>query len=217
MAACAGSPTKDRCRLGRSATIAPTQCNMDRRVPERALGRLACRVRWQRRSPASEFAGRRCDWRRPAVRLVLEETSGPSGPGARNPPRVAAHERSLDLVADQSGPMVRHGRSCPHPADPVRGVAADLLGRRAGGRGPAFHVSQTAAWLALLLIALALHELGHAVTAALARVRPGRGASLAAGEPGRPVVQDAVGRAFPGRAGRAGHQRGDVPGRRRSA
>jgi stage IV sporulation protein FB len=33
--------------------------------------------------------------------------------------------------------------------------------------GRLFHLSQTAAWLALLLIALALHELGHAVTAAL--------------------------------------------------
>ena len=63
--------------------------------------------------------------------------------------------------------MVRHGRPSPHPA--ILFVAVRLIGSvvKPGDLAPASaSLSHTACWLGLLLIALALHELGHAVAAA---------------------------------------------------
>ena len=74
---------------------------------------------------------------------------------------------------------------------------------------------QTACWLSLLLLALVIHELGHALDGLLARLRSGGRAPLAAGKPGRAVDLAALRRALPGRPGRPGHQRRLVPGHRR--
>src|SRR5262249_21504404 len=142
--------------------------------------------------------------------LVLKETSVP-WPFARNPHRVAAHERSPDLVADQPGPMVRHGRSSPHITDHLSGLVADDLGRRAGRSGPAGESVAHG-----LLAGTAAHRPRAARAGAcgrvrMARVRAGRGPSLAPGQPGRAVVQDASRRALLGRTGGPRHECGAVP------
>ena len=61
-------------------------------------------------------------------------------------------------------------------------------------KGTATALPATACWLGLLLLALALHELGHALMASWLDCRSGGGAPLAAGEPGRSLVR------CPGRA-----------------
>ena len=64
-------------------------------------------------------------------------------------------------------------------------VVFELLERRAWR--PDTRSPQTAAWLALLLLALAVHELGHAAMASWLGCRARRGPPLAAGQPGRAV------------------------------
>ena len=66
---------------------------------------------------------------------------------------------------------------------------------------------QTACWLGLLLLALAVHELGHAVTAAWLDCDQEDVRLWPLGNLVGPVARAAVERALPGRAGRAGHQR----------
>ena len=62
--------------------------------------------------------------------------------------------------------MVRNVGPRAHYADHLRRVLALDDGRVAGDKGELPQLSQTACWLGCLLLALAVHELGHAMTAA---------------------------------------------------
>ena len=75
-------------------------------------------------------------------------------------------------------------------------------------KGELPQLSQTACWLGLLLLALALHELGHAVTAAWLDCDQGEVEYLAARQPGRAVIRAPFQREFPGRDGGAGRPTG---------
>ena len=88
----------------------------------------------------------------------------------------------------------------------------------AGRRRASSQLSADGCWLGLLLlIALALHELGHAVTAAWLDCDQEDVNIWPLGSLVGPSFVPALERAFPGRDGRAGHQRGDLPGDRPSA
>ncbi len=78
-------------------------------------------------------------------------------------------------------------------------------------QGHLSQLSHTACWLGLLLIALALHELGHAVTAAWLELDQDEVHLWPLGSLVGPSFSMRIRRAFPGRAGRPPHQRGPVP------
>ena len=79
---------------------------------------------------------------------------------------MAHYERSSDVVPDPSGPVVRNDGQGSHLPDPLRRhrAADGPAGHQGGGRTSALAPDGLLA-LALLLLALAIHELGHALTA----------------------------------------------------
>ena len=77
----------------------------------------------------------------------------------------AEHDRFSDLVADQSRPLVWNCGPGPYQPDRVRRVPDDRFRRVTGVQRRSSAVPATACWLGLLLLALALHELAHALTA----------------------------------------------------